>query len=91
MKSVPKTFWYQKAVEVFSPCSSDADDHLDLDALKNVYNGHIRKDPLSLSLSLSLLHKYNILISLTLSLSLYLIRKIIPFTLSLSLFHPYAK
>ena len=53
MKSVPKTFWYQKAVEVFSPCSSDADDHLDLDALKNVYNGHIRKDPLSLSLSLS--------------------------------------
>ena len=87
MKSVPKTFWYQKAVEVFSPCSSDADDHLDLDALKNVYNGHIRKDPLSLSL----LHKYNILISLTLSLSLYLIRKIIPFTLSLSLFHPYAK
>ena len=52
MKSVPKTFWYQKAVEVFSPCSSDADDHLDLDALKNVYNGHIRKDPLSLSLSL---------------------------------------
>ena len=89
MKSVPKTFWYQKAVEVFSPCSSDADDYLDLVALKNVYNGHIRKDPLSLSLSL--LHKYNILISLTLSLSLYLIRKIIPFTLSLSLFHPYAK